>query len=114
QDGCMTLPPLPDVTATRETLHRLAEDRMAAAQMAAIGTIRLHVTELGYATRWFPDSSERTHRLRVFGPDLLREYADGPTEADPIEGPFDAAAADALYAWFSLGWDVLGAVAAGA
>src|SRR5690242_13629642 len=110
----MTLPPLVDVTETRTTLHRIAEDCMAAAQMSAIKTIRLAVTDQGFSTRWFPDAQGRTHRMRVFGGDLLREYADGPTETEPIEGAFDAVAADALYAWWSLGWDVLGNVVAGA
>lgn len=111
-----TLPPLPDaptLTATRGTLHRLAEGTLAAAQMAAIGTIRLQVTPDGFATRTFADPSGRPHRLLVRGADLVREYADGQSSAEPIAGPFDAGAAAALYAWWELGWAVLTGVVAG-
>jgi hypothetical protein len=107
----MTLPPLVDVTATRTALHRLAEERMAAAQKNAIGTIRLAVTDDGFSTRWYPADSGGQVRLRVAGMQLLHEQQDGPTRVEPLDEVVDAAAAAVLYAWWSLGWAVLQALA---
>lgn len=99
-----SLPPLVDVTATRQTLHAVAE-RIAQEQYAAIATIRLSVTELGFATRWFTEGAEEV-RLRAERHRLIRETESGGEES-VIDGLYDPAAAGVLYAWWSLGWRVL-------
>jgi hypothetical protein len=101
-----TLPPLVDTTATRETLHHLAEDVLAAEQQAANGELALGVTPGGFATGWFPSVTGESIRLRVEGRLLARE-AEIHAEREPITGMFDDGAAAVLYAWWALGDTVL-------
>lgn len=104
-----TLPTLPaDLAPTRSVLHELAEHTMAAAQMEAIGTVRLQVTSGGFATRWFPGPDGSEIRLRVNGDQMFTDP--GPDTAT-IDPPIDLAAAAALYAWWELGDGVLSALA---
>jgi hypothetical protein len=94
------LPPLVDTVATREVLHRVAEDVMAAEQFAAIHKLGLQATGTGFATRWFPaDDGER--RLVVAGSELVRETR-ASSVREPIAG-LDPRAAEVLYAWWQLG-----------
>ncbi len=104
----MTLPPLVDTVSTREVLHRLAEDVLAAEQFAANHELALHSTPDGFATGWFP-AEDGERRLSVAGSDLVRETRSSSTR-EPIEG-IDPAAAAVLYAWWQLGDQVLAAVA---
>ncbi len=109
-----SLPPLVDTTSTRETLHRLAENVLAAEQRAAAGTIRLHVLPGGFGTGWFDGPAGRT-RLRVDGAQVVRETEQGERPADrwPVTGPFDPAAAAVLCAWWRFGDEALRRVVAG-
>src|SRR6266571_2907459 len=95
-----TLPPLVDTTATRETLHRLAEDVVAAEQHAANGELALGVTPGGFATGWFPLVTGGSIRLRVEGRFLARE-TESHAERELIDGPLDDEAAAVLYAWWA-------------
>jgi hypothetical protein len=104
------LPPLVDTSATRNTLHRLAEDVLAAEQTAANGDYRLDVTPGGFATRWFGDAAGGRRRIRIEGGELVRETETGAHRA-PITGEFDAAAAAVLYAWWEVGAEVLAGIA---
>jgi hypothetical protein len=104
------LPPLVDTTATRLTLHQLAENVLAAEQVAANGDFRLDARPDGFATRWFVGPDQVRRRIRVAGAELIRES--GPESVgESITGEFDPVAASVLYAWWDLGTRVLIAVA---
>src|SRR5664279_2134971 len=103
------LPRLVATTATRITLHRLAEDVLAAEQHAANEELALAATRDGFGTGWFPSPAGVLTRIRVEGNDLVRETATD-TDREPITGPFDRAAADVLYAWWAYGDSVLSAL----
>jgi len=100
------LPPLVDTAATRTTLHRLAEDVLAAEQTAANDDYRLDVESGGFATRWFSGPDGVRRRIRIDGGELVRESDQG-VQREPITGDFDPAAAAVLYAWWELGARVL-------
>lgn len=104
------LPPLVDTSATRTTLHRLAEGLLAAEQTAANGDYRLDVRPGGFATRWFSDRAGVRQRIQIVGDELLRDM-EGGTSREPITGAFDPDAAAVLYAWWELGAEVLAAIA---
>jgi hypothetical protein len=110
--GPMTdsLPPLVDTSATRLTLHKLAENVLAADQVAANGDYRLVTRPDGFATSWFTGPDQVRRRVRVEGVDLIRE-TDESSEREPIAGAFDPAAASVLYAWWDLGSTVLAELA---
>jgi hypothetical protein len=100
------LPPLVDTVATRLTLHRLAENVLAAEQVAANGEFRLDAQADGFATRWFAGPDHVRRRIRVAGAELIRESGPG-TVRESITGDFDPVAASVLYAWWDLGTRVL-------
>jgi hypothetical protein len=104
------LPPLVDTTATRLTLHRLAEDVLAAEQVAVNGDFRLDARPDGFATRSFAGPDQVQRRIRVAGAELVREVG---TESvhESITGQFDPVAASVLYAWWDLGTRVLTSIA---
>jgi hypothetical protein len=105
------LPPLVAVGATRDTLHRTAEDVLAARQFAAIGKLGLFVTPGGFGTRWFTDSSGENQRVRVEGLELVDERADSiEVHRGLIYPPVDPVAAAVLVAWWHLGDRVLEAL----
>jgi hypothetical protein len=99
------LPGLVDVVATRRTLHKLAEDVLAAEQYAANHELALHSLGDGFGTGWFP-SANGPARIRVDGDQLVREGTLDEVR-EPITGAFDLEAARVLYAWWSLGASVL-------
>jgi hypothetical protein len=103
------LPALVDTTATRETLHRLAEQVMAAEQFAANHELALGVTPGGFATGWFPGADGHPRRLRVKGGALIRE-TEIFAEKERIPAPFDERSAAVLYAWWAFGDEVLATV----
>ena len=100
------LPPLVETTPTRLTLHRLAEQVLAAEEVAANGDYRLQALPDGFATRWFAGADQVRRRVRVAGHELIRE-TDATAVSEPIGGEFDPAAASVLYAWWFLGTTVL-------
>jgi hypothetical protein len=125
----MSLTTLPNLVATRESWHRLAEHVLAAGQFADAGTIRLRAWAGGIATvrgitgRQLvlvedtlvvvePDGSRRSAPLSTVGaaaafvgvsPGLRGSYPPA-TSADP-DTPLtvEPAAARTLAAWYSLG-----------
>jgi hypothetical protein len=101
-----SLPPLVDTAPTRETLHRLAEQVLAAEQHAANGELALGVTPGGFATGWFPSAADGTMRIRVEGHRLIRE-SETHADLEPIGEPFDPPAAAVLYEWWAFGDAVL-------
>jgi hypothetical protein len=105
-----SLPSLVDTSATRNTLHRLAEEVLAAEQTAANGDYRLDVTSDGFATRWFSNATGERRRVRIEGGELVRESEAGASR-ELITGDFDAVAAAVLYAWWELGAEVLADIA---
>ena len=100
------LPPLVDTTATRLTLHQLAENVLAAEQVAANGDFRLDAQPDGFATRWFAGPDGVRRRIRVAGAELIRE-SEAESVHGAITGDFDPVAASVLYAWWDLGTRVL-------
>jgi hypothetical protein len=106
------LPELVDVSATRSSLHKVAQDVLAAEQFAANHELRLQVVPDGFATGWFPDGNGPDRRIKVVGAELVREGG-GVAVTEPIDGPFDPAAAAVLYAWWALGDRVLRGLTAG-
>ena len=125
------------LTATRESLHRVAEHLLAASYKRATGKITLEPGPGGFRTPRFPDGT----RLGVDGADLVASHpaaerrqplttlaqaaafagvpAGFPWTKHPPATPFepeapltvDAAAAAALAGWFQLGQRVLKALA---
>jgi hypothetical protein len=107
------LPRLVDTTATRLTLHHVAEHVLAAEQYAANDELALSAAPNGFTTGWFPSDAGEV-RIRVDGDQVVREHAGNTGEGSrqPIAGDFDEAAAQALCAWWSLGEAVLTALRA--
>jgi hypothetical protein len=103
------LPRLVATTATRTTLHRLAEDVLAAEQHAANGELALMSTPDGVATGWFPSPAGVPTRIRIEGSDVVRESG-AHADRESIVGPFDRTAADVLYGWWANGNAVLSAL----
>lgn len=98
-----TLASLPATfTATREELHRVAEQVVSPARVAATGNeIALEATPGGFGTPPFPGGG----RVRVDGDELVVEEADGTERRTRLE--VDRAAADALAALYAFAWEVL-------
>jgi hypothetical protein len=89
-----SLPPL--FAATREALHRVAEDVVSPARVAATGSeIALMVTPGGFGTPRFPDGGQ----VRVEGAELVRRDPAGREVREPLA--VDAASATALAAFFA-------------
>ncbi len=107
-----SLPPLVDTTATRLTLHHLAEQVLSAEQVAANGDFRLDATA-GRFRHPLVHRARRPDRCASGSPgiDLLRETDHGTTRV-PIDGDIDIHAAAVLYAWWDLGTRTLTAIAA--
>ena len=97
------LPPLPGTfVATRGELHRVAEQVVSPARVAATGNeIALEATPGGFGTPAFPDGG----RVRVDGDELVVEEADGTERRTRLD--VDRASADTLGALFAFAWDVL-------
>jgi len=97
------LPPLPSAfAATREELHRVAEQVVSPARVAATGNeIALEATPGGFGTPPFPDGG----RVRVDGDELVVEEAGRAENRTRLE--VDRAAADALAALYAFAWEVL-------
>lgn len=106
-----TLPSVDVVTATRSVWHRTMREVLETEQSAALGTIRLGVGADGVVSRWFPHPGGGEQRLRLQGASLIREGTapDPSVEVTDLDG-VDAAAADALLAWYLLGQRVLEAL----
>src|SRR5689334_21152654 len=87
---------------TRDALHKLAEEVVSPARVAATGNeIALEVTPDGFGTPPFPDGG----RVRVEGTTLLFESGDGTTRREALDvDPDDAAR---LARFFRFTWDVL-------
>jgi hypothetical protein len=100
------LAPLPTTfAATREELHRVAEQVVAPARVAATGNeIALEAAPGGFGTPAFPDGG----RVRVDGDELVVEEADGRERRTRLE--VDPAAAQALGALYAFAWEVLAAL----
>ena len=99
----MTLPPLPDTfAATRQALHRAAEDVIAPARREATGhEISLRALPGGFGAPAFPGGTWiRVEGHEIVRPDLSREAIDG---ADP-------AAAEALARVFAFATALLEAL----
>ncbi len=88
--------------ATRAALHRVAEEVVSPARVAATGNeIALMVTPDGFGTPPFPDGGG----VRVEGTDLVRRAADGSETREPLA--VDAADAARLATFFAFGQRVL-------
>ncbi len=97
------LPPLPAAFATtREELHRVAEQVVSPARVAATGNeIALEATPGGFGTPPFPGGG----RVRVEGAELVVEEAGGAENRTQLG--VDPAAAQALAALYAFAWEVL-------
>ena len=101
------LPAVPPPTcaalaATRERLHRLAEDVLAPARVAATGNeIALEPRPGGFGTPPFPGGGE----VRVEGVELVRVGTDGAEAREPVDA--DPGAAALLAAWFAFAGELL-------
>ena len=100
------LAPLPPAfAATRAELHRVAEQVVSPARVAATGNeIALEATPGGFGTPPFPDGG----RVRVDGDELVVEEADGRERRTRLA--VDRAGAEALGALYAFAWDVLTAL----
>lgn len=98
------LQPLPgSFAATRDELHRVAEQVVSPARVAATGNeIALEATPGGFGTPAFPGGG----LVRVDGAELVVEEADGTEQRSRLD--VDPAAAAALGALYAFAWDVLG------
>ena len=97
------LAPLPATfTATRAELHRVAEQVVSPARVAATGNeIALEATAGGFGTPAFPDGG----RVRVEGDELVVEESDSTESRTRLD--VDRAAADALATLYAFAWEVL-------
>jgi hypothetical protein len=109
-DGGVTLPALVDTVATREALHRVAE-QIAAEQFEANHELALESTPDGFGTGSFVRADGAQARLHVAGSQLVRES--GPDAIALPIGGVDPDARAVLVAWWSLGNDVLSALLPG-
>ena len=93
----MTASTLPELFATtREALHRVAEDVVSPARVAATGNeIALTVTPGGFGTPPFPDGGQ----VRVEGAELVRRDPAGREVREPLA--VDAASTTALADFFA-------------
>lgn len=100
------LAPLPPAfAATRDELHRVAEQVVSPARVAATGNeIALEATPGGFGTPAFPGGG----RVRVDVDELVVEEADGTAQRTRLD--VDPAAAAALGALYAFAWDVLSAL----
>jgi len=102
------LSPLPEgFRATVASLHRVAEDVVAAERMPA-NEIALEVTPGGFGTPEF-EWEGSSHQIRVEGTELVREV-DGRRQRESLE--INLAAAKALADWYAFGAAVLERLAA--
>ncbi|MGZ4268087.1 MAG: hypothetical protein ACXVFN_00690 [Solirubrobacteraceae bacterium] len=91
-----------DLVAARTELHRIAEQVVSPARVAATGNeIALEVRPGGWGTPPFPDGGE----VRVEGTELVKVAADGSETREPID--VDPQAATAIADFFALVWGVL-------
>jgi len=97
------LAPLPATfAATRDELHRVAEQVVSPARVAATGNeIALEATAGGFGTPPFPDGG----RVRVDGDELVTEEPGGSERREPLA--VDRAGAQALAAVHAFAWEVL-------
>ena len=95
-----------DLVATRTELHRIAEEVVSPARVAATGNeIALEARPGGWGTPPFPDGGE----VRVEGTELVTVAADGTETRERREAiDADPQAAQAIADFFRLVWDVLG------
>ena len=92
-----------DLVAARTELHRIAEEVVSPARVAATGNeIALETRPGGWGTPPFPGGGE----VRVEGAELVTVAADGGETRAPID--VDPQAAQAIADFFALVWDVLG------
>jgi hypothetical protein len=95
------LGPVPDgYTATRRTLHELAEQVVSPARAAANGKIGLRYTRGGFGTPFFGDGEQ----VRVEGTELVRVSATGE-QREPLD--VDAASVAALADVYGFATNVL-------
>jgi hypothetical protein len=134
-DGAARLAPLPPgFRATVAGMHRVAESIVAPARKPE-NEIALQATPSGFGTPGF-EFEGAEHQVRVEGVELVHHIGDGERRAplrtlasaativaellpsaeelaeDPLE--IDEAGAEALAAWYELGAELLGELAAGA
>jgi hypothetical protein len=104
----MTLGPLPPgFAATVRALHRVAEDVVSPARVAATGNeIALEPAPGGFGTPTFPDGGW----VRVSGAELVSRDGDGDERREPLD--VDPAGALALGEFYSFGQEVLRALRA--
>lgn len=88
----------PSLAATRERLHRLAEDELSPARRKATGKIGLRATPGGFGTPLFGEG----RRVRVDGAELVVETAGGVEARTAIAG-VDPESAALLADWFAFG-----------
>ncbi len=87
---------------SRDALHRIAEEIVSPARVAATGNeIALEATPGGFGTPAFPDGGS----VRVDGTDLVFTDATGAERRDPVD--VDPASADRIARYFAFVWDVL-------
>lgn len=92
-----------DLVAARRELHRIAEEVVSPARVAATGNeIALEVRPGGWGTPPFPGGGE----VCVEGNELVTVAPDGSEARTPIA--VDPAAAQAIADFFALVWEVLG------
>jgi hypothetical protein len=86
----------------RAALHRIAEQVVSPARVAATGNeIALEVTPGGWGTPTFPDGGQ----VRVEGTELVRRAADGTETREPLA--VDPAHTERLARYFASVWGVL-------
>ena len=92
-----------DIVAARTELHRIAEEVVSPARVAATGNeIALEARPGGWGTPPFPDGGE----VRVEGTELVTVAAGGEETRAPID--VDPQAAQLIADFFALVWGVLG------
>ena len=90
----MSLPPLPaDYATSREDLHAVAEQVLAAARFAAAGRIALAPMPGGFGTPGFPGPGGADRVVRVEGTDLVVEDDGAESLRQPLTTVGDLAAA---------------------
>jgi hypothetical protein len=79
-------PSIDDLVATREALHAVAEQVLAAALHRVTGRIGLRAAPGGFTTPWFPLDGDRQQRVRIDGTDIVVETIGGGEE-DLLRAP---------------------------
>jgi hypothetical protein len=88
--------------SNRDALHRIAEEVVSPARVAATGNeIALEVTPGGWGTPAFPDGGQ----VRVEGTELVRRAADGTETREPLA--VDPAHTERLARYFAFVWSTL-------